>query len=225
MKIINFLISKVKGESFIIDKNIPFTYLLRFFFVKFCSLMYGILRIRSFSYIHPSTTIKAPSKLKVGKNFSVAQGCYIDALSKKGLICGNNVSLGYFTHIELTGSLKCLGQGMLVGNNVGLGSHGHYGSGAGFLQIGDNTIFGNYVSIHPENHNFSRNDLPIRLQGVNGKGVKIGSDCWIGAKVTILDGAVIGDHSIVAAGAVVIGHFPPYSIIGGIPAKILKKRK
>lgn len=164
-------------------------------------------------------------KIKIGKNFSVARKCYIDALSKKGLICGNNVSLGYFTHIELTGSLKLLGQGMIVGNNVGLGSHGHYGSGAGLLEIGDNTIFGNYVSIHPENHNFADLNIPIRLQGVTGKGIKIGNDCWIGAKVTILDGTVIGDHSIVAAGAVVTGKFPPYSIIGGVPAKIIKMRK
>ena len=55
--------------------------------------------------------------------------------------------------------------------------------------------------------------------------IKIGNDCWIGAKVTILDGTVIGDHSIVAAGAVVTGKFPPYSIMGGVPAKIIKMRK
>lgn len=225
MNIINLLISKVKGETFIIDKDIPVTYLLRFFFVKFCSLMYGVLRIRSLSYIHPDTTIKAASMIKVGKNFSVAQGCYIDALSKKGLVCGNNVSLGYFTHIELTGSMKCLGQGMQVGDNVGLGSHGHYGSGAGFLQIGKNTIFGNYVSIHPENHNYSDKSVPIRLQGVNSLGgVRIGSDCWIGAKVTILDGTILEDGCIVAAGAVVKGHFPKYSVIGGVPARIIKTR-
>lgn len=133
--------------------------------------------------------------------------------------------MGFFTHIELTGSLRLLGKGMIVGNKVGLGSHGHYGSGAGLLEIGDNTIFGNYVSVHPENHNFSDLSIPIRSQGVNGKGVKIGHDCWIGAKVTILDGSVIGAHSIVAAGAVVTGVFPPYSIIGGVPAKILKMRK
>ena len=133
--------------------------------------------------------------------------------------------MGFFTHIELTGSMKLIGQGMIIGNNVGLGSHGHYGSGAGLLEIGDYTIFGNYVSIHPENHNYSDLSIPIKLQGVNGKGIKIGNDCWIGAKVTILDGTVIGDHSIVAAGAVVTGKFPPYSIIGGVPAKIIKMRK
>lgn len=189
------------------------------------SLCYGVIRFGGASFVHPSSTIKCTSKIKFGKNFSIGRKCYIDALSKRGLICGDNVSMGFLTHIELTGSLKLLGQGMIVGNNVGLGSHGHYGSGAGLLEIGDNTIFGNYVSIHPENHCFTDLDTPIRLQGVNGKGIKIGNDCWIGAKVTILDGTNIGDHSIVAAGAVVTGKFPPYSIIGGVPAKILRMRK
>lgn len=224
-KIVNAIVSRLKGEPFSLDENIPISYVIAFFATKVVSLIFGILRFGGVSFVHPSSTIKCSSKIKFGKNFSIGRNCYVDALSNKGLICGDNVSMGYFTHIELTGSMKLLGQGMIVGNNVGLGSHGHYGSGAGLLEIGDNTIFGNYVSVHPENHNFSDLNMPIRSQGVNGKGVMIGSDCWIGAKVTILDGSVIGDHSIVAAGAVVTGKFPPYSIIGGVPAKIIKMRR
>ena len=109
---------------------------------------------------------------------------------------------------------------MRVGNYVGLGTHGHYGSGMGFLEIGDDTIFGNYVSIHPENHNYHNTNIPIRLQGVNGVGVKIGKNCWIGAKVTILDGTIIGDNSVAAAGAVVRGQFPDNCVIGGFRQKL-----
>ena len=223
--LINKTISKIKGENFLFDDNVSNLYLLRFFFVKSLSLIYGIIRLKKLSlvFVHPQTTIKCSSKIKVGKNFSVAQGCYIDALSKRGLICGDNVSMGFHTHIALTGSLKLIGQGMKIGNNVGLGTNGYYGSGAGFVEIGNDTIFGNYVSIHPENHNYDDKNTPIRLQGVNSKGgVKIGNNCWIGAKATILDGTVIGDNCIVAAGAVVTGHFPKNVIIGGVPARILK---
>ncbi len=132
--------------------------------------------------------------------------------------------MGFHTHIELTGSLKYLAKGMKIGNNVGLGSHGHYGSGVGGLEIGDDTIIGNYVSFHPENHNYKDHSIPIRLQGVNGKGIKVGRNCWIGAKATFLDGTEIGDGCIVAAGAVVKGKFPNNVIIGGIPAQIIKNR-
>lgn len=222
---INRIITNIKGENFEIDAGVPVSYVFRLLFTKFIALLYGNLRFVSLKrvFIHPRTTIKCSSKIFVGKNFSVAEGCYIDALSKVGLQCGNNVSVGYNTHIELTGSLKHIGQGMIVGDNVGLGTHGHYGSGMGLLVIGNDTIFGNYVSIHPENHNYLNKSVPIRLQGVNGHGVRIGNNCWIGAKVTILDGSIIGDNSIVAAGAVVKGVFPNNVIIGGIPAKIIKE--
>lgn len=65
----------------------------------------------------------------------------------------------------------------------------------------------------------------MRLQGVNRKEIMIGNDCWIGAKATILDGVVIGDGCVVAAGALVPrGVYPSYSIIGGVPARVIKKR-
>lgn len=227
-KSLAYILGKVKGNGIVVDNRIPNSYLLRVMLSKAFSLIYGMVRLRTIKrvYIHPSSKIKCPSRISVGKNFVVGQDCYIDALSEKGLICGENVSMGFHTHIELTGTIRFLGNGMIIGNNVGLGSHGHYGSGAGLLRIGDDTIFGNYVSIHPENHNYADDSKPIRLQGVNSKGgVSIGNNCWIGAKVTILDGTNIGNNCIVAAGAVVKGKFPDDVIIGGVPAKIIKKRK
>jgi acetyltransferase-like isoleucine patch superfamily enzyme len=193
---------------------------------KSISLIYGMLIFRTVKrvFIHPSSKVKCTSKIKFGMNFSVGRNCFIDALSKEGFICGDNVSMGFHTHVDLTGNLKNIAKGMKIGNNVGLGSHGHYGSGVGGLEIGDDTIIGNYVSFHPENHIFSDLLIPIRLQGVNGQGIKVGKNCWIAAKVTFLDGAEVGDGCVVAAGAIVKDKFPNNVIIGGIPARILKAR-
>lgn len=225
IRILNKLISKIKGEEFTLDDNLPIIYVCGMLWSQFISLLWGITRFHSFNplYVDPSSTIRCVSRIKFGKNLRIGKKCYIDALSIKGLSCGDNVSIGFGTHIELTGSLKHLGKGMTIGDNVGLGTHGHYGSGMGEVSIGNDTIFGNYVSIHPENHIYINKDVPIRLQGVTGKGVKIGCNCWIGAKVTILDGTIIGDGSIVAAGAVVRGEFPERVLIGGVPARILKR--
>lgn len=221
------LITNVKGENYIIDPKIPSTYLIKLTFQKAIAMAYGIIRFRTCKkiFVSPSAKIICSSKIKFGRNLNIGYGCYINALSKNGLICGENVSIGYHTYIALTGSLHNLADKMVIGNNVGLGTHGCYGVGVGKLEIGDNTICGNYVSIHPENHITERLDIPIRLQGVKSNGgVKIGKNCWIGAKVTILDGTEIGDGCIIAAGAVVKGKFPNNSIIGGVPAKIIKMR-
>lgn len=223
--VLHSLLEKVKGGGMKIDPQIPFSYLLSVLATKCICLLYGMIRLATLKrvYVSPSSKIKCASKIKFQKNLSIAENCYIDALSEKGLTLGENVSIGYQTQIELTGSLRLLGKGMIIGNNVGLGSHGRYGSGAGFVKIGDNTIFGNYVSIHPENHNYSDPSKPIREQGVYSKGgVEIGNNCWIGAKVTILDGTKIGNNCIIAAGAVVRGEFPDNVMIAGVPARIIK---
>jgi acetyltransferase-like isoleucine patch superfamily enzyme len=97
--------------------------------------------------------------------------------------------------------------------------------GAGGLEIGDECIIGQYLSCHPENHVSGDLEVAIRHQGVTRKGIKIGPNCWIGSKVTILDGVEIGKGCIIAAGAVVTKSFPSNSVIGGVPAKLLKSRE
>lgn len=80
------------------------------------------------------------------------------------------------------------------------------------------------VVIVGSNHIFSDNLKPIKEQGVSKIGVVIEDDVWIGANATILDGVTIGKGSIIAAGAVVIRDVEPNSVVGGIPAKLLRKR-
>ena len=65
-----------------------------------------------------------------------------------------------------------------------------------------------------DNEKLPNNDLPVVIE----------DDVWCGANVTILKGVTISHGSIVAAGAVVTKSFPPYSIIGGVPAKLIKMR-
>jgi len=137
---------------------------------------------------------------------------------------GNNVSVGRGTKIECTGNLRFLGKGLTVEDNVGLGTDNFFGC-AGGIHIGKDTIIGNFVSFHAENHIFSDLNVPIRQQGVEHKGIRVGGDCWIGAKCTILDGAIIEEGCIIAAGALVIaGTYQKNGIYGGVPAKLLKYR-
>ena len=223
-RIISFVVSKLRGETFVVDNNIPLLYMLRLLVLKAVHLIYGLLLMHhNKCFISPRATIHCIGKIRTHGFLMVAKGAEIDALSTDGVNFGNGVSIGEGTRVLCTGSLKTIGKGITVGNNVGMGEHCHYGC-AGGIEIGDNTIVGIYVSMHSENHVFADLSRPIRNQGVTHKGIKIGRDCWIGAKVTVLDGAIIGNGCVVAAGAVVRGTFPDNCVIGGVPAKILKYR-
>ncbi|MBB5723914.1 acetyltransferase-like isoleucine patch superfamily enzyme [Loktanella ponticola] len=122
-----------------------------------------------------------------------------------------------------SGTLSDLGQGITVGDNVGISEYAYIG-GAGGVRIGSDTIVGQYFSTHSENHVFSDPDNLIREQGVTRTGIEVGPDCWIGAKVTLLDGVTLGRGCVVAAGSVVNQSFPDYAIIAGVPARLLRMR-
>jgi acetyltransferase-like isoleucine patch superfamily enzyme len=164
-----------------------------------------------------------PSGISFGRFLKLGSDVYISALGKSGIKIGNNVGIGDFSRLVVSTSFNQLGSHIRIGDRVGIGEFAYLG-GAGGLEIGDDCIIGQYFSCHPENHMHDQLDIPIRLQGVSRKGIHIGNNCWIGSKVTILDGVEIGDGCIIAAGAVVTRSFPSNSVIGGVPAKLLKTR-
>lgn len=162
-------------------------------------------------------------KIIFGRFLKLGNDVHISALGKQGVSMGDNVSIGAFSRVVVSTSFNHLGEYIKIGNNVGMGEYAYLG-GAGGLEIGDDCIIGQYFSCHPENHIAADLDTAIRHQGVSRKGIKIGKNCWIGSKVTILDGVEVGNGCIIAAGAVVNKSFPENSIIGGVPAKLLKSR-
>lgn len=226
-KSLNYIISRLKKEQYELNPEIPLSYLLSISAYRLLMLIRGLFtfcRKAGLFFRGPRCIIRCKSKLVIGKNVTIGRGCYIDALSTRGILIGNNSSFGKSCIVECTGNLKYLGKGLVIGNHVGIGSGSFLGC-AGGLEIGDDTIIGNYVSFHSENHNYSDSEVPIRLQGVNHQGIKLGKNCWVGAKVTFLDGVTVEDGCIIAAGALLLkGVYSKNSIYGGVPAKFIKKR-
>ncbi len=163
------------------------------------------------------------SKIQFGKYLKLGDHVLVSALGKDGIIFGNNVGIGAFGRVVVSTTFDNPGQYIKIGNNVGIGEFAYLG-GAGGLSIGGDCIIGQYFSCHPENHVTDDIETAVRHQGVTRYGINIGRNCWIGSKVTILDGVTIGDGCIIAAGAVVTKSFPSHSVIGGVPAKLLKSR-
>lgn len=127
----------------------------------------------------------------------------------------NNVTISDFSYVSSNTSI----------NNTVIGK---------FCSIGSNVLIG--LGVHPTSEFVSTHPIfySIRKQAgitfanksffLETKEVIIGNDVWIGANAIILDGVIIHDGAIISAGAVVVKDVPPYAIVGGVPAKIIKFR-
>ena len=115
-----------------------------------------------------------------------------------------------------------------VGNDVYIGPGTCFQASESAINLGNKIMFGPNVTIMGGDHNTSELgvymfDQKIKLSD-NDLPIVIEDDVWIGTGVTILKGVTIGSGSIVAAGALVIKNVPSNSIVGGVPAKIIKNR-
>ena len=126
--------------------------------------------------------------------------------------CGRKVDIG--RKIKLSPEIS-------LGDRSGIGDHNFF---QGKIEIGDDVMIGPKCSFIAVNHNYKDKDIPMNKQGENSKGIKIGNNVWIGYGAIILDVVTIEDGCIVAAGSVVTKNFSKNSIIGGVPAKLIKRR-
>jgi maltose O-acetyltransferase len=93
------------------------------------------------------------------------------------------------------------------------------------LKVGRDVMMGPDVIIIGENHRFDNQEIPMRLQGYKEfPPVEIRDDVWIGARVIILPGLIIGKGAIIGAGSVVTKDVPPYAICAGNPARVVRTR-
>ena len=136
------------------------------------------------------------------------RGVYLRPMSSdvKGL---HNLSVGDGTSIPKGSTFYCTEAPLTIGKKVIFGPRPT-------IITGDHRIdlIGKYIIDITVEEKLPENDAPVVIE----------DDVWCGANVTILKGVTIGRGSVIAAGAVVTQSFPPYSIIGGVPARLLKMR-
>jgi acetyltransferase-like isoleucine patch superfamily enzyme len=185
----------------------------RFMFAKAAGIVFCGRRV----------VIEHSYQIRSGPSLILEDNVHINALSANGFQFGRNVTVGRGSSIISTGVIARIGVGLTVGDYSAIGAFSYFGAQGG-INIGSSVIMGPGVRIFSENHVYSDIQVPIRKQGETRKGVIIEDDCWIGASVTIVDGVVIGTGTVVAAGSVVTKSCPPYSVLAGVPARVIKSR-
>jgi acetyltransferase-like isoleucine patch superfamily enzyme len=111
-----------------------------------------------------------------------------------------------------------------LGHDVSVNAGARLDGGRKGLVIGDATRIASGVAIYAFNHGLGPG-RDIKDQPVRSQGIRIGRDVWIGANAGITDGVCIGDHAVVAMGAVVTRDVPDWAIVGGVPAQIIGDRR
>lgn len=151
-------------------------------------------------------------------------GCLISPRAEveitRHLTIGRQSVVSSFTKIKATDGPLRIGSHVEIANGCVLTSH------TGGVEIGDDCLIGPNVSIIGNNYRYDRLDVPIRLQEkVSPKGIRVGSNVWIGAGCVFLDGADVGSGTILAPNSVVSGRIPENSIAQGNPAKVIFTRR
>jgi acetyltransferase-like isoleucine patch superfamily enzyme len=213
---------RLSGKSYQVDESIPNGLLLHILFSRGIMLFRGVFLTGNKVFLGKNCTLLNKSNINFGKNVTIEKNTTIDGYASQKLILADGVKIGAYSVVTCTSHLSNFGIGLQMGENSAIGDFTHFGASGG-IEIGRDVIMGSYISFHSQNHNFNDPSKLIKEQGVTSKGIKIGNNIWVGAKATFLDGCVVGNNCVVAAGAVVNDIFPDNVLIGGVPAKILKK--
>lgn len=156
----------------------------------------------------------------LGKDYSVLNAKYIEI--------GNGFWASHRFRLEAIDSYEnqSFSPKIVIGNNVTFNPDCHIGC-IDIIQIGDNCLFASKVFISDHNHGDLTKEfikIPPGKRPLTSKGgIIIGNNVWVGENVSILSGVTIGENSIIAANAVVTKDVLPNTVVGGVPAKVIKE--
>jgi acetyltransferase-like isoleucine patch superfamily enzyme len=166
-------------------------------------------------------------RLRYASNITLHHGAYLDYGSylhacpggieiDTGTIVMHGAVLHVYNFRNLPGAFIRIGKDSLVGEYTVI-------RGQGGVTIGDRVYTSPLTQIIAVNHVFDDPVKPFVNQGITAQGITIEDDVWIGSGAIVTDGVHIGKGAVVAAGAVVVNDVPAHTVVGGVPARVLRK--
>lgn len=164
-------------------------------------------------------TFRHLKKIRLGNQVVIDDNCVIDAKgdANDGITLGDNVFLGRNSIVYCKGGSIELGREVNISSNCTLFASNR-------LALGEGTIVGAYSYLLSGGEYDAADPTPFSKQsGMRTQGpLLVGRNCWLGARVTVLDAACLGEHCVIGAGAVVTRPIPPDSLAVGVPARVLR---
>ena len=176
--------------------------------------MYPVIRILQ-RYFVP--------KFIVAIYFSLKYRCFISLQAKLQLT--KNITFGKGTVVKSYAIIQTSKGKISIGQNCAISSFNHISTGDGDVFIGNHVRIASNVVIVGSGRKYKKRDCLIVEQGYSHRGLTIEDDVYIGSGAIILEGTHVGQGSVIGAGSVVTKDVPPYTVVAGVPARIIAERK
>lgn len=179
-----------------------------------------ILRMEGWAAIENGVRLRFAENIRLSNGAYLDQGAYLHA-------CPNGIEIGENTIVMHGAVLHVYNFRDIPQSGIKIGCDSLVGEytvirGQGGVTIGDRVYTSPFTQLIAVNHVFDDPRKPFVDQGITAEGIVIDDDVWLGAGAVITDGVRVGKGAVVAAGAVVTKDVPPYTVVGGVPAKPIK---
>jgi len=181
----------------------------------------AILKMDGMAAIEAGTRLRFANRIRLGDGAYLDQGVYIHACPG-GVVIGPRTLVMHGSILHVYNFRDLPHAGITIGADSLIGEMNVI-RGQGGVTIGDRVYTSPLVQIVAVNHVFDDPGQPFVDQGITAEGIVIEDDAWIGSGAVITDGVRIGRGAVVAAGAVVTHDVPAHTVVGGVPARVLKE--
>lgn len=179
-----------------------------------------ILHIDGWAAIENGVRLRFANYIRLGNGAYLDQGTYLHACPQ-GIEIGDGTIVMHGAILHVYNFRGMPHSGIKIGHDSLIGEYSVI-RGQGGVTIGDRVYTSPFSQVIAVNHVFDDPERPFIEQGITAEGIVIEDDVWIGAGAVITDGVRVGKGAVVAAGAVVIKDVAPHTVVGGVPARLLK---
>ncbi len=182
-----------------------------------------ILKMDGLAAIEAGARLRYASRIRLGHGAYIDQGAYLHAMPG-GITLGRDTIVMHGAVLHVYNFRGMPQSDIKIGNDSLIGEYSVI-RGQGGVTIGDRVYTSPFTQIIAVNHVFDDPNRAFTEQGITAQGIVIEDDVWLGASAVITDGVHIGRGAVVAAGAVVTQDVPAHTVVGGVPARILREIK